>query len=758
MKKIFEHYSKTSFIIFSLITVFFGIFALQIQISSDFKKLLPLDHPYLINMMEHREDLTLGNDIRIVVEAKNGTIFDADYLKYIQQLTDRLYALPSVDKAFIKSLWTPNARWIAVTEDGFKGGTLIPTDYDGSAQSLTALKNNIERSSEIGRLIADDFKSSNLFVPFVWSEDSEALDYQALNDSLEAIRAEADALGYKVSIIGVAKKIGELLAGAQQMAYFFLGAVAFIWLALWVYTSSLGVASVLTLSGLCGVIWQLGLISLLGRILPLGLDPYSMLMPFLVFAISVSHGLQLYNSACNENHGENIGWFTFCQLRKPAALALGSDALGFAALALIPIAAIRDLALSASLGVACLFFTTLFFVPLVLSLWGLPFKFREAHQRRSKRAPFWIGLSLWGMTLKGRIAIGVFMVVLLAGALYIAQGLQIGDLRPGAPELREDSQYNQDVAYFVERYSQSVDVYIALVRTPADACNSPDTLAAIDELQWRLAGLDGVQSSLSLVDGVKAVQQGLSEGFPKWAHLPTDQVSINGTTGNLPEGLMNLDCSFTPVYVFLKDHKATTLQEVTDVLVKYDAELQTLGSFSGRMLPAAGNAGIEAAVNDSIAAQQNLMLVVIYSIVFALCWVTFRRIGIVIAIIVPLAMTSLLCQALMAMLGIGVKVATLPVIALGVGIGVDYGVYVCARFLQTGSMSIALATTGRVVAFTGLALAISVGTWIFSAIQFQADMGMLLTFMFIWNMLGALFILPCLLAAMDRSKDDSVTS
>jgi hypothetical protein len=131
-------------------------------------------------------------------------------------------------------------------------------------------------------------------------------------------------------------------------------------------------------------------------------------------------------------------------------------------------------------------------------------------------------------------------------------------------------------------------------------------------------------------------------------------------------------------------------------------------------------------------------------------------------IIIPLALTSVLGQGLMASLGIGVKVATMPVIALGVGIGVDYGIYIYSRLDQYLARGMrlqeayfeTLRTTGTAVAFTGFTLAIGVGTWIYSPIKFQADMGIMLTFMFLWNMVGALTLLPALTWLLRGSGDD----
>ena len=177
----------------------------------------------------------------------------------------------------------------------------------------------------------------------------------------------------------------------------------------------------------------------------------------------------------------------------------------------------------------------------------------------------------------------------------------------------------------------------------------------------------------------------------------------------------------------------------------------------------AGNSGIESATNAVVGKAQYQMLLLVYSVVALLVFLTFRSWRAVVCIIVPLALTSVLSQALMALLGIGVKVATLPVIALGVGIGVDYCLYIYSKmdtYLKRGtdlatSYAKTLQTTGMAVGFTGVTLAIGVGTWIFSPIKFQADMGLMLTFMFFWNMVGALLFLPALaylLAPLPKTK------
>jgi hypothetical protein len=217
----------------------------------------------------------------------------------------------------------------------------------------------------------------------------------------------------------------------------------------------------------------------------------------------------------------------------------------------------------------------------------------------------------------------------------------------------------------------------------------------------------------------------------------------------LPPELKNNSCSFTPIILFLADHKAETLERVVESAEAFIAENN---SDEIQFWLATGNAGVEAATNQEIGKAQSRMMWLVYGVVCLLVFASFTSIAAVACIIIPLALTSILCQALMAYLGIGIKVATLPVIALGVGIGVDYGIYIYGRletYLAEGmplqeAYYHTLRTTGKAVAFTGITLGIGVGTWIWSPIKFQADMGKLLTFMFLWNMVGALWLLPAL--------------
>jgi hypothetical protein len=334
--------------------------------------------------------------------------------------------------------------------------------------------------------------------------------------------------------------------------------------------------------------------------------------------------------------------------------------------------------------------------------------------------------------------------------IAVAQNLQIGDLDPGAPELRADSQYNKDVAFMSDNYSTSSDIFAVIVKSDPDGCIDHEVLSLANELRWRLLELDGVEDVRGLNTRTEQMLAGLNEGFLKFNTLYRNQDTVNYSVSELMGlGYVNAACSIWPMVVYLADHKAATLTGVVETLDAFSEEFQTP---KVQFLGAAGSAGFEAATNIVVEKANREMMFWVYGAVILLCLLTFRSLAGVICAVVPLMLTTILCEALMVWLGIGIKVATLPVIALGVGIGVDYALYVLTVILAKERRGIPLTQayfetlmfTGRVVALIGVTLAAGVITWAMSPIKFQADMGILLTFMFLWNMIGALILMPAL--------------
>ena len=756
-----------------LITLLLGYVATtKLILNADFEKMIPQGHPYIKNYFDHRGDLRgLGNALRVVVETEEGDIFAPAYLDVLKQINDDLILTAGVDRTWVKSLWTPAVRWMEVTEEGFTGGPVMPDNYDGTPKSIEQLKQNIARAGIVGSLVANDFKSSMIFLPLLDQEagSGRRIDYHELSHVLESkvrARFEAGEKGAKgavaasvhIHIIGFAKLVGDLIDGLERVMMFFGLSALIATGVIYLYTHCVRSTALVIACSIMAVCWQLGMVALLG----FELDPFSILVPFLVFAIGVSHGAQKMNGIMQDigrgTHRLVAARYTFRRLFLAGMTALLADAVGFAVLMTIDIPVIQNLAMTASIGVAILIFTNLLMLPVLLSYTGVSASAAELSLREEREETRGQGIGrIWAcldMFTERRWATRAVIVAALLGppALVMSSHMKIGDLDSGAPELRPDSRYNRDNAYITAHYALSSDQFAVIVKTGKEGCLKYQTLVEADRLAWALKQVPGVQTTVSLVDAAQQITAGSFEGNPKWLTINRNQDVLNyaaqQASVNNPD-LFNTECSVMPVIAYLGDHRAETLDEVVKVAETFSAEHSTADR---QFLLAAGSAGIEAATNIVVRKAWWQMLLMVYVAVSALCFITFRSWRAVIVAVVPLAITSVLCEALMVALGIGVKVATLPVIALGVGIGVDYALYLLSvqlayqrrGFSLTDAYRHAVQFTGKVVGLVGVTLAAGVVTWAWSPIKFQADMGILLTFMFVWNMVGALLLIPAL--------------
>jgi uncharacterized protein len=760
----------------AILTVLLGYAAAtRLVLNASFEKMIPQSQPYIKNYLTYQKELRgLGNALRVVVENVDGDIFDPAYLEVLKQVNDELVLTPGVDRAWVKSLWMPGVRWTEVTEEGFRGGPVMPDSYNGSPQTVEQLKQNIARSGIVGSLVATNFKSSMIFVPLLDREPGTGrrIDYHGLSKVLEEkIRAKYEsakavdtaiagkgAPHIRIHVIGFAKLIGELIDGLVKVMTFFGIAAVIVTAVIFAYTRCVRSTALVVACSLVAVIWQLGLIALFG----FELDPFSILVPFLVFAIGVSHGAQKMNGIMQDigrgTHKLVAARYTFRRLFLAGLTALLADAVGFGVLMVIDIPVIKELALTASVGVAVLIFTNLLLLPVLLSYSGVSAKAaqRTLHEDKEERrgkglGQVWLLLDRFTTRRWAIAAIGV-AAALAIGGFAVSLHLKIGDLDPGAPELRPHSRYNLDNAYITANYALSSDQFAVIVRTGKEGCLKYETLVEADRLAWALKQVPGVQTTVSLADAARQITAGSFEGNPKWLTINRNQDVLNyaaqQASVNNPD-LFNTECSVMPVIAYLADHRADSLDRVVQVAEDF---ADKHNDKDRQFLLAAGSAGIEAATNLVVRDANRTMLLYVYGAVILLCFVTFRSWRAVVVAVVPLMLTSILCEALMVVLGIGVKVATLPVIALGVGIGVDYALYLLSVQLaqQRAGLQLkdaykkAVQFTGKVVALVGITLAAGVVTWAFSPIKFQADMGILLTFMFVWNMVGALVLIPAL--------------
>ncbi|ABO23674.1 RND family transporter [Shewanella loihica] len=751
-------FRQRAYVIFAflLATLFLGFQASHLKMDAAFVKNIPLNHSYMQTYLKHQKQFGGANSIMVAVEDSSGNIFNPNFFDTLKQVHDQLFFIPGVDRAQVKSLYSPSTRFTEVVEDGFAGGPVIPADFSTTPAGLEVVRSNIEKAGIVGRLIAEDYSAAMVTAQLMDfdPQTGEPLDTLAFASQLEKeLRGQYENDKIKIHIIGFAKMAGDVAEGAKGVVLFFAIAILVTAVMVYLFSHSVKLTLLPLVCSLVAVVWQLGLLTVVG----FGLDPMSILIPFLVFAIGVSHGVQMINAVRRRvGEGETTkaaAALAFRSLLIPGGVALLSDTVGFMTLLAIDIGIIRELAISASLGVAVIILTNLVLLPLLISFTevkALPTK------SNGKVDALWRKLSNFA-TPKYAVIVLLATVALYGVGLQQASKMKIGDLQGGAPALHFDSRYNQDTFYITDHFSITTDVMTVIVEAFPEACTYHDVLTQIDEFEWLVANTPGVESTASLASIAKRVNAGFNEGNPKWQVLPRTTASLVQAVGQIPttSGLLDGNCSVMPVYLFLKDHKAETIEQVIDKVKTLSAKMD---SDKLKFKLASGPVGVMAATNEAVAEAQLPMMLYVYGAVFVLCLISFRSIRATVAVILPLYVVSTLAQALMTQLDIGLAVSTLPVIALGVGIGVDYGIYILSTMavklrdgmpVQTAYHQ-ALIERGSAVIFTGLTLAIGVSTWFFSALKFQMDMGILLTFMFLVNMLGAIIILPAIGAVFWR--------
>ena len=755
---------------FTALTAVMAVFASRLHVDASFNKSLPLDHPYINTFTKYQSEFGGANRVLVALMAKDGDIFTPAFFAQLRKVTDEVTFLPAVERSQVQSLFTPNVRYIEVVEDGFAGGNVIPADFTPTPANFAKVRENILKSGKLGQLVANDFSGAIVSGQLLEEDPATGrkIDYARVAAGLEAIRqrVEKESGGaITVHIIGFAKVIGDISDGARDVLFLFAVSIAITGLLVWQYAGRWKLAAAPVICSLVAVVWQLGALTALGY----GVDPFSILVPFLVFAIGVSHGVQKISMFRNEmfkgHDGPTAARSAFMQLIVPGVVALMTDTVGFITMFVIKIPVIRELALIASLGVTVIVITNFFLLPILLSYLRLPHSYGQwVAARRAKMDRIWERLA---REMKPRPSMVIMLACFALGAwgYWKAEQVRIGDTQSGVPELRPDSRYNRDTRIITSKFSIGVDIMSVIVETVPNGCIDYEVVTLMDQFEGMLRNVPGVQSVISLPGMAKMVNSGYSEGSLKWRILPRNPQALAQAVSPIETatGLLNADASVMPVLVFLTDHKAETLHAVTEAVKAFEAAHH---SPKAHFLLASGNAGVMAATNEVVAAAQRPILLWVFGAVIALCLITFRSIRATLCIVVPLAIVSWLAYALMVWLGIGLKISTLPVVALGVGIGVDYGIYLFASLqsqLKKGAyfedaMFQAFKDTGAAIVFTGLTLGAGVSLWIFSDLKFQADMGLLLTFMFLVNMLGAIVLLPAMARWLFRHhhRPDSV--
>ncbi|KAB2967569.1 efflux RND transporter permease subunit [Zoogloea sp.] len=742
--------------LFLLLTLGLGYSALNTRLDPGFNKLIPMSHPYMQAFLQYGNIFSGANRVMVSVRWKGeGDIYNPVFMKALQKVSDEVFFIPGVNRGELRSLFTPNVRFIEVTEEGFNGDVVIPAQFNADPDSLAQVRANVAKSGQIGRLVGNDLKSALVQADLleIDPQTGEKLDYASVAGKLEAIRAAHANEQVDIHIVGFAKVMGDVMEGLTTVLLFFVIAFGVTTALLWLYSRSIKLTLLAITVALLPVVWLLGILPLIGY----GIDPMSVLVPFLIFSIGVSHAVQMTNAwkqdVLDGQTALDAAEGAFRKLAIPGTMALLANALGFLVIMLIDIPIVRELGITACLGVAMMIMTNKMFMPIILSHLHLERAALGRSADAGRRHALWWRLSALSRPLPAMLSI-LATLALLAAATWQSRQLQTGDVGSGVPELRAESRYNQDNRQIMHDYSIGMDVLSVYVETEGheEACLSWEVMNAVERFDLHMRGVVGVQSVTTVAGLAKLYVAGNNEANPRWAALQRSEAALRtgGRAANPSLGLNTQGCKTINLQVYLKDHQGPTLAHVVKEVQRFIEADHTPGV---HFRLGGGNAGVAAATNEAVEHAEIQMLASIFGAITLLCWLTFQSWRAVLCVIVPLVIVTIMCNALMALLGIGLKVATLPVIALGVGVGVDYGIYIYERLqhemTHTGlplreAFYEAMRQRGTAAVFTAVTMSIGVGTWVFSTLKFQADMGILLAFMFLVNVLGAIFLLPAL--------------
>ena len=737
------------------LTAFLGYQALNQRLDPGFDKSVPLSHPYMKTYTDYKPEFGGSNTITVFVQDRGGDMFNPAFFKVLEAVTQDILVMDGVDARTVTSLFTPNVNYVAVTEEGFTGSRIVPADFQATEEGLEQVRQNLYRSDEIGRTVAKDFSGALVIAELIERDPATGakLDYREAARRLEILRAKYEAEGVDIGIIGFATFIGDIIEGALGVILFFAITLVVTFVLLVFFAGSWKLAVAAMSVSLTAVVWQLGLVKLLG----FGVDPLSILVPFLVLAIGVSHAVQMTNAwrlgVLSGMDGPSAAKDAFNKLFIPGATALVSDAVGFAVIMVIDIDIIRELGIIASIGVGVMLLTNKFMLPAVLSYMSL----NERELARARRASEGAEHPIWNLLARSSRPLPAAIIVLVSLGLVAfgasrTNDLIIGDSEAGAPEFWPDARYNRDIESIVSKFTVGLDEFVVMAESTKDsACVDYGVMETIDDFVWHMRNVPGVRSVKSLSQVVRERNVGNYEANPKFLGLPRNEqmISANIYRVEMSQRLFNNDCSVMPVTIYPVDHQAGTLQRIVAAITAYNAANEN-PDVAFRM--GMGNAGIWAATNEAVKNSVLTMDVILFLAIVVCVFLTFFSWRAALCVMLPLLAVSVFANAVMVFLNIGLKVSTLPVLALGVGVGVDYGIYLFARahvHMRSGmdveqAFQHSYREVGTAVMFTAVTMSFGVALWYFSALKFQSDMGVLLAYMFFVNMLGAVLLMPAI--------------
>ncbi len=752
-----------------------GYYAKEVRFETVYDEMLPQSDPFVKTHLAYESQYGGPLAIRAVLERTDGTIFSADGLNKIKALTDALDATPGVNHDQVFSLTSRKVRRMKVDEYGAYSVPLVARDkpLPSTTNELRQLSADARNTAGVvGTYVSFDGTSAYFQANLIPSE----VDYQSVFTYLRSLETQFTDKNTKIYLFGQPVLTGWIYTYNAEVINI-LAISFFLMLAmLWYSSKNLRLVLLAGTASLVSAVWGLGFVGVLGWTM----DPLILVIPMLIMARTLSHSVQMgmrYVELCQNDINQRD---TIVQLFKrqfrPGMLGIVTDAAGIFLIGVADIPMMQKLALFSGVWALSVVVSVLVMMPLMLSY--LKTDIPQANNGSTGNAGL-ITLFLKSVIATtgfaaGRKALWVCLLLTLGATLYIAKDVSVGELVPGTSLLWPESSYNKAINVHADKFIGTDELLVIMepsrepLREGVGLKRDIRDLDIIYQMQKFQASMDNsalIKGSLSYVDLLPGVARSLSGNHPKFEILPRTQDEAGHNTHLLQAGSApgDFDHYFEREYgsasirFFVADHKADTVNQVVNLAQsRIDQLTQADSGQYGHLRMAAGSIGLAAATNKEIERAQILNFVLTLIAIIGFIWWGYRAFSAVIILLVPLLFTNVVISAIMVMMGISFNVNTLPILSVGMGVGIDYGIYLLSRTIEENKSGLhstvvsavhhAISTSGRAILITAVTMVVAIGAWYFmSNLRFQADMGLLLALVMLINCLGALFIIPLLL-------------
>jgi predicted RND superfamily exporter protein len=740
------------------VTLGFAVLAVRVRLDFRYEDLLPQGHPFMAVHNRFHKNFSEANVLTVMIEARSGTIFTPEILATIFHATEAVDRLPGVNHDQIDSIASRFVRVVQVQS----GGRMTADPVLAKAETTPAEARDMERLVRssgyiLGSLVSLDERAAVIRAGFI----EQNLDYRRLFDAVNTTILPFADDRVAVYVAGEPRQNGWILALQPQVLTAFAAAIVLTWILLHLYFRDWRGALRPTISGGLAAVWGFGLVALTG----FAMNPLTLVIPLLITARAVSHSAQMHDRYYEEllagaEKGDAVQR-SFARLAAPTFAGILTDALGVLAIGIVAIPALRQLAVTATLWLLSLVVTELLLNPIVYMHLRAPDpeKIRARGRGWPARGAAWLADGVTGA--RGRwIALAGSGAVALVGGLMLFR-LQIGDPVSASRILAADSEFNRSHRELQEKFAGSEPFMVVVEGDEPRALYRPEILRAMEQFQRYMERLPSIGVSISPVDIMKAMRERFNELEPKWGVIPSTEREVAQTFftywGFLPPSTSAR--YFTPdfrvghVTFFVRDHSVATVRSIVAAAERFIAEHPLERA---HFLLAGGFIGVTAAVYDEIFRSDALMTTAAFAAILVVTWVTYRSLVAALLLVLPLGLANVVVNGYMAARGIGLDVDTLPVVAVGVGFGIDYGIYILSRVRERtlagmpldAAVREAIAGAGRTVAFTAVAMTAAVLCFTPTALRFVGEMATLLALWMLASSATALTLLPALIVVI----------